>query len=61
MTLNSDAELEHTLTLWFQKWHKKLGELSLEHSKSENLYIDGIFLSKAHNVSAGRYQRNYVS
>ena len=22
-----------TLTLWFQKWHEELGELSLEHSK----------------------------
>ena len=32
MTLNSDAESEQTLTtLWFQKWHKELGELSLEH------------------------------
>ena len=50
-----------TLTLRFQKWHEELGELSLEHSKSEKLYIDGLFLSKAYNVSARKFQRNYVS
>ena len=33
MTLNSDAKFEQTLTLWFQKWHEGLGEISLEHSK----------------------------
>ena len=34
MTLNSDAKLELTLTLWFQKWHEQLCEqLSLERSK----------------------------
>ena len=33
MTLNSDAKFEYILTLWFQKWHEKLGRLSLEHSK----------------------------
>ena len=56
MTLNSDAKFE-----WFQKWHKKLGELSLEHSKSEKLYFRGLFLSKAYNVLARKFQRNYVS
>ena len=29
--------------------------------KSEKWYIDGIFSSKAYNVSARRFQRNYVS
>ena len=29
--------------------------------KSEKLYIDGLFLSKAFNVSARKFQRNYVS
>ena len=33
MTLKSDAKFESTLTLWFQKCHEKLGELSLDHSK----------------------------
>ena len=33
MKLISDAKLEQSLTLWFQKWHEKLGELLLEHSK----------------------------
>ena len=46
MTLNSDVKFERTLTLWFQKWHKDLAELSLEDSKSEILYVDGLFLSK---------------
>ena len=38
-----------------------IGELSLEHSKSERLFIDGLFLSKAYNVSARKFQRNCVS
>ena len=33
MPLNSDAEFEETLTLWFQKWHEELGKVSLEHPK----------------------------
>ena len=33
MTLNSDAKFELTLTLWFQKGHEELGELSLQRSK----------------------------
>ena len=33
MTLNSDAKFEYTLTLWFQKWHEELSEISLEHPK----------------------------
>ena len=32
-TGNRNAKFEWTLTLWFQKWHKELGELSLERSK----------------------------
>ena len=31
MTLNNYAKFEETPTLWFQKWHEELGELSLEH------------------------------
>ena len=61
MTLNSDAKFESTLTLWVQKCHEELGEVSLEHSKFEELYIDGPFLSKAYNVPARNFQRNYVS
>ena len=34
MTLNSDVKFKSTLTLWFQKWHKESGELSLEHLKN---------------------------
>ena len=29
--------------------------------KSEKLYIDGLFLSRANNVSVRKFQRNYVS
>ena len=29
--------------------------------KSENLYFDGFFMPKAHNVFARKFQRNYVS
>ena len=51
-----------TLTLWIQKWHEELGELSsLEHPKVGNLYyIDELFLSQAYTVSAKIFQRNYV-
>ena len=33
MTLNSDAKLEYTLTLWFSKRYEELSELSLDHPK----------------------------
>ena len=38
-----------------------MGELLLEHSKSEKLSNDGLFLSKAYNVSAKTFKRNYLS
>ena len=61
MTLNSDAKYEETLDLWFQKWQEELGELSLEHSNSEKLYIGEISLWKSYNNSATHFQRNYES
>ena len=42
------------------QWHKELGELSLEHPKSEKFYINRLFLSKACNFSTRKFQRNYV-
>ena len=60
MILNSGVKFEKPLTLRFQKWHEELGELTLEHSKSEKLYTDGLFLSKVFNVSVRKFQRNYV-
>ena len=60
----------HDTEQWCKIWIKPdlvvskmawgIGELSLEHSKSEKLYIYGLFLSKACNVSARKCQRNYV-
>ena len=47
--------------MWFQKSPEELGEFSLERSKSEKLYIYGLFLSKAYSASGGRFQSNYVS
>ena len=61
MTMNSDAKFEQILTLWFQKWHEKLGKFLWDTQKSEKLYIDGLFLFKAYNVSVRKFQRNYVS
>ena len=61
MTLNSDVKFKQALTLWFQNWHEESGELSLEPSKFEKWYIDGLFLSKAYNVSARKFQKDYVS
>ena len=56
------CKLWKALTSWFQKWHEELGELSsLGHPKVWELYIDGLFLSKAYAVSARNFQRNYVS
>ena len=50
------------MTLWFQKWHHDLDELSsLEYPKVWKLYTDGLFLSKAYTISAKKFQRNYVS
>ena len=37
--------------MWFQKWHEELDELWLQHPKVWQLYIDGLFLSKAYTVS----------
>ena len=39
VTLNSDTKFKLTLTLCFQKWHEKLGELSLEHSKAWKIVL----------------------
>ena len=47
--------------MWSQKWHEELGELSLEHSKSEKVFTDGLFFSKAYNISVTKLQRDYVS
>ena len=48
------------LTLWFQKWHEELGELSwLGNPKVWKLYVDGLFFSKAYTVPARNFQRNY--
>ena len=44
----------------FKNGMKNLVKLSLEQSKSEELYIDGFFLLKAY-VSARKFNRNYVS
>ena len=61
MTLNSDANFEQTLTLWFQKWHEELGELSIELPKVWKLYIDGLFLFKAYKYLDEKVQKSYVS
>ena len=56
--LNSDVKL------CFQKWHEKLGEHSLWSTKKSEMYvmyIDGLLLSKAYNVSVRKFQRNFVS
>ena len=56
------CKIWETLTLWFQKWHEELGELSsLEHSKVWKLHIDGLFVSKAYTVSVRNVQKIYVS
>ena len=61
MTLNSDGKLELTLTLWFQNWHKELGELFIKAHKSLKICtLMGSFCLKR-NVSARKFQRNYVS
>ena len=46
-----------TLTLWFQKWHEELGELSSsDHPTVWKLYIEGLFLSKAYTASAENFR-----
>ena len=61
MRLKSDVKFEETLILWFQKWHEELGELSLEHSKSEKLHFDMQLLSIAYKVSAKKKYRRIIS
>ena len=53
----NDKNEKLTSEICSQKWHEELAGLP----KSEKLYIDGLFLSKAYNVSARKCQRNYVS
>ena len=40
------------MTLWFQKWHEELVNFHRSTQKSKKLYFDGLFWSKASNVSA---------
>ena len=54
------------LTLWFQKWHEELGELSLEHSKVwkivywSDLFVQSIYCNVL-TATVRTFQRNYVS
>ena len=54
--------LNKSLTLCFQKWHEEFGEyFNWRTQKSEKLFFDGLFLSKAYNASVRNIQKNYVS
>ena len=51
-------DTEHWCKIWikphlvrFQNRHEELGGLSLEHTKVQKLYIDGLLLSKAYTAS----------
>ena len=60
MILNSDAKYEYP-DLLVSKMACGIGWIFIGALKSENLYFDSLFFSKAYNVSARTFQRNYVS
>ena len=50
MTLKSDPNFEEKLTFCLKNDTKNLMNFNLSSGKSENLYFDGIFLSKVCNA-----------
>ena len=72
MTLKRDAKFKEKLTFGFNYDMRNLinchlttqeseNFLSMIIQKSEILYFDWLFSSKAYNVSTRKFQRNYVS
>ena len=43
------------------RWALFIQSLSFKNTEESPLYFDGLFLSKAHNVSARKFYRNYAS
>ena len=50
MTLKSDPNFEEKLTFCLKNDMRNLMNFNSNSGKSENLYFDGIFLSKVYNV-----------
>ena len=50
MTLKSDLNFEEKLTFYLKNDMRNLMNFNSSSGKSENLYFDGIFLSKVCNV-----------
>ena len=50
MTLKSDPNFEGKLIFCFKNDMRNLMNFNSSSGKSENLYFDGIFLSKVYNV-----------
>ena len=62
MILKSDAKFKEKLNcrFIFKFDMRNLVNVHTNTQKSEKLYIDGLFLSKAYNVSVRKFQRDYV-
>ena len=60
MTLKNDVKSKGKLNCSFKHDMKNWVNFHESPQKFENLYFDGLFLSKAYDVSARKSQRNYV-
>ena len=60
MTLDSDAKLNKSWPCDFKNSMRNCVNFHWSTQKSEKLYFDEIFFSKAYNVSARKSHKNYV-
>ena len=60
MTVESEANFEEKLTLGFKSDMRHLVNFNARSSKSENVYVDGLHLTKVYLVWAKKLQRIYV-
>ena len=61
MTLNSDENMNKPWPCAFKYGMRNWISFHWSTQKSDKLYFDGLFLSKAYNVSTRKFHRNYVS
>ena len=61
MTLEGDAKLKAKLSYGLKNDIRNLFNFLASSRKSENLYFDGLLLSKAYNVLDEKVQKIYVS
>ena len=60
MTLKGDAKFKGKLIRGFENDIRNLVNFHMSILKSENLYFDGLFLSKAYKVLDKKVQKSFV-